>query len=64
VQQSNWAARFFDRIEEVAPLLDPSFVAGIRAGGAYTGQQVIRATNKRTEHFRAVQGWFSTYHLV
>jgi aspartyl-tRNA(Asn)/glutamyl-tRNA(Gln) amidotransferase subunit A len=64
LQQSNWAARFFDRIEELAPLLDPSFVAGIRAGGAYTGQQVIRATYKRTEHFRTVQSWFSAYHLV
>jgi aspartyl-tRNA(Asn)/glutamyl-tRNA(Gln) amidotransferase subunit A len=64
LQQSNWAARFFDRIEELAPLLDPSFVEGIRACGAYTGQQVMRATYKRTEHFRAVQSWFSTYRLV
>ena len=64
LQQSNWAARFFDRIEELAPLLDPSFVEGIRAGGAYSGQQITRATYKRTEHFRTVQGWFSTYDLV
>lgn len=64
LQQSNWAARFFDRIDEVAPLLDPSFVEGIRAGGAYTGQQAMRATYKRTEHFRVVQRWFNTYDLV
>jgi aspartyl-tRNA(Asn)/glutamyl-tRNA(Gln) amidotransferase subunit A len=64
LQQSNWAARFYDRIEELAPLLDPSFVEGIRAGGAYSGQQITRATYKRTEHFRTVQGWFSSYDLV
>jgi aspartyl-tRNA(Asn)/glutamyl-tRNA(Gln) amidotransferase subunit A len=64
LQQSNWAARFYDRIDELAPLLDPSFVEGIRAGGAYSGQQITRATYKRTEHFRTVQGWFSTYDLV
>lgn len=39
LQQSNWAARFHARIDEVAPQLDPSFVEGIKAGGAYTGQQ-------------------------
>jgi aspartyl-tRNA(Asn)/glutamyl-tRNA(Gln) amidotransferase subunit A len=64
LQQSNWAARFYDRIEELAPLLDPSFVDGIRAGGAYSGLQITRATYKRTEHFRTVQGWFSSYDLV
>jgi aspartyl-tRNA(Asn)/glutamyl-tRNA(Gln) amidotransferase subunit A len=64
LQQSNWAARFFDRIDELAPLLDPSLVEGIRAGGTYSGQQITRATYKRTEHFRTVQGWFSTYDLV
>ncbi|MDB5875980.1 MAG: hypothetical protein JWQ07_5422 [Ramlibacter sp.] len=64
LQQSNWAARFFDRIEGLAPLLDPSFAEGIRAGGAYSGQQITRATYKRTEHFRTVQGWFGTYDLV
>ncbi|MDB5581872.1 MAG: hypothetical protein JWR80_7048 [Bradyrhizobium sp.] len=64
LQQSNWAARFFDRIEELAPVLDPSFVEGIRAGGAYTGLQITRATYKRTEHFRTVQNWFGAYDLV
>lgn len=64
LQQSNWAARFFDRIEEVAPKLDPSFVEGIRAGGGYTGQQLLRATYKRTQHFRVVQSWFAKYDFV
>jgi aspartyl-tRNA(Asn)/glutamyl-tRNA(Gln) amidotransferase subunit A len=64
LQQSNWAARFFDRIDELEPQLDPSFVEGIRAGGVYSGQQVTRATYKRTEHFRTVQGWFGSYDLV
>ncbi|AXK80760.1 amidase [Pseudolabrys taiwanensis] len=64
LQQSNWAARFFARIDEVAPQLDPSFVDGIRAGGAYSGQQLLQATYKRTAHFRMVQGWFATYDLI
>lgn len=64
LQQSNWAARFFARIDEVAPKLDPSFVEGIRAGGAYSGQQLLQATYKRTQHFRTVQGWFAKYDLV
>lgn len=64
LQQSNWAARFYDRIDEVAANLDPSFVEGIRAGGAYTGQQLLRATYKRTQHFREVQGWFANYDFV
>lgn len=64
LQQSNWAARFFARIDEVAPELDPSFVEGIRAGGDYSGQQLLQATYKRTQHFRTVQGWFAKYDLV
>lgn len=64
LQQSNWAARFFARIDEVEDKIDPTFAAGIRAGGAYTGQQLLQATYKRTQHYRAVQGWFETYDLV
>ena len=64
LQQSNWAARFFATIDKVEPQIDPSFAEGIRAGGAYTGQQLLQATYKRTQHFRTVQGWFQTYDLV
>ena len=64
LQQSNWAARFYARIDEVASSLDPSFVEGIRAGGAYTGQQLLQATYKRTTHFRTAQAWFSKYDLI
>jgi aspartyl-tRNA(Asn)/glutamyl-tRNA(Gln) amidotransferase subunit A len=64
LQQSNWAARFFAKIDEVAPKLDPSFVEGIRVGGTYSGQQLLQATYKRTTHFRAVQSWFATYDFV
>src|SRR6185437_3601647 len=38
LQQANWAARFGKTIDQVAPRMDPSFVDGIRAGMAYTGQ--------------------------
>lgn len=64
LQQSNWAARFFARLEDVADQLDPSFVEGIRAGGAYSGQDLLQATYKRTQHYRTVQDWFEKYDLV
>jgi aspartyl-tRNA(Asn)/glutamyl-tRNA(Gln) amidotransferase subunit A len=64
LQQSNWAARFHSQLDKVEAQLDPSFVQGIREGGGYTGQQLLHATYKRTQHFRAVQGWFATYDLV
>ena len=64
LQQSNWAARYFARLGEVEAKIEPGFAAGIRAGGAYTGQQLLAATVKRTELFRKVQGWFERCDLV
>ena len=64
LQQSNWAARYFARLAEVESKIEPGFAAGIRAGGAYTGQQLLAATLKRTEYFRKVQGWFERCDLV
>jgi aspartyl-tRNA(Asn)/glutamyl-tRNA(Gln) amidotransferase subunit A len=64
LQQSNWAARFYAKLSEVETRLDPNFVDGIRAGGEYSGQQLLQATYKRTQHFRTVQRWFVDYDLV
>jgi aspartyl-tRNA(Asn)/glutamyl-tRNA(Gln) amidotransferase subunit A len=64
LQQSNWAARFFAKLGEVESKIEPGFAAGIRAGGAYSGQQLLAATVKRTEFFRKVQGWFERCDLV
>ena len=64
LQQSNWAARFFARLKEVADQLDPSFVEGIRAGGNYSGQDLLQATYKRTQYYRAVQDSFEQYDLI
>lgn len=64
LQQSNWAARFFANLGDVEGKLDPDFVEGIRAGGAYSGQQLLEAIYKRTQHFRTVQQWFTKYDLV
>jgi aspartyl-tRNA(Asn)/glutamyl-tRNA(Gln) amidotransferase subunit A len=64
LQQSNWGARFYAKLDEVAAQLDQSFVDGIRAGGEYSGQQLLQATYKRTQYFRTVQGWFVAYDLV
>ena len=64
LQQSNWAARYFASLGEVEAKIEPGFAAGIRAGGAYTGQQLLAATVKRTELFRKVQGWFEGCDLV
>ena len=64
LQQSNWAARYFARLAEVESKIEPGFAEGIRAGGAYTGQQLLAATVKRTELFRKVQAWFERCDLV
>ncbi len=64
LQQANWAMRFFERLDEVGDRLDPSFVEGIRAGGAYTGMQLQRAVYRRTELYRAVQSWFTSFDFV
>lgn len=64
LQQSNWAARFFAKLDEVKDQLEPGFVEGIRAGGAYTGPQLLAAIYKRTAIFRAVQGWFAKFDFV
>ncbi len=64
LQQSNWAARFYARLAEVEPNIEPAFAAGIRAGGGYSGQELLAATVKRTEFFRAVQDWFERCDLV
>jgi aspartyl-tRNA(Asn)/glutamyl-tRNA(Gln) amidotransferase subunit A len=64
LQQSNWAARFFARLAEVEDQLEPGFVEGIRAGGAYTGQQLLGATYKRTTIFRTVNAWFGKFDFV
>jgi aspartyl-tRNA(Asn)/glutamyl-tRNA(Gln) amidotransferase subunit A len=44
--------------------MDPSFVEGIRAGGALSGQAVTHAGYQRTQIFRAVQGWFQRWDFV
>ena len=47
LQQSNWAARFYARLAEVEPKIEPGFAEGIRAGNLYinrgtTGAVVLR----------------------
>ncbi|WP_162913184.1 amidase [Rhodospirillaceae bacterium SYSU D60014] len=64
LQQSNWAARFFDRIDEIEAKIDSSFAAGIREGGSYSGLELQRALYKRTELFRKTQSWFDSHDFV
>ena len=64
LQQSNWASRYFAKLAEVEAKIEPGFAEGIRQGGAYTGQQLLAATAKRTEFFRMVQGWLDKCDLV
>ena len=64
LQQSNWAARLYRNLAQVEAQIEPAFAAGIRAGGAYSGQELLAATVKRTEFFRAVQAWFERCDLV
>jgi aspartyl-tRNA(Asn)/glutamyl-tRNA(Gln) amidotransferase subunit A len=64
LQQSNWAARYYAKLAEVESQIEPAFAEGIRAGGEYTGQQLLAATVKRTQFFRAVQTWFDRCDIV
>lgn len=64
LQQSNWAARYYAKLAEVESQIEPGFAEGIRAGGEYTGQQLLAATVKRTQFFRAVQTWFDRCDIV
>jgi aspartyl-tRNA(Asn)/glutamyl-tRNA(Gln) amidotransferase subunit A len=57
LQQSNWAGRFGAQLDKVADRLDPPFVEAIRTALAYSGQDLLRATYKRTQFFRLVQSW-------
>lgn len=59
LQQSNWAARFGNEVETDGDRMDPSLVAGIREGLAYSGPEIQAAMYARTRLFRAVQGWFN-----
>jgi aspartyl-tRNA(Asn)/glutamyl-tRNA(Gln) amidotransferase subunit A len=64
LQQSNWASRWFARLEEVRDRIEPGFARGIADGGACTGPQLMAAIQKRTEIFRMVQGWFGKFDLI
>jgi aspartyl-tRNA(Asn)/glutamyl-tRNA(Gln) amidotransferase subunit A len=64
LQQSNWAARWFAKLDQIRDKIDPGFAQGIAEGGAYTGLQLMAAIQKRTEIFRMVQGWFGKYDLI
>ena len=64
LQQSNWAARFGKDVDANEERMDPSFVAGIREGGKYSGTQLQQAMYKRTQIFRTVQGWFGEFDFI
>ncbi|MCK6453088.1 MAG: amidase [Alphaproteobacteria bacterium] len=64
LQQSNWAARFGQRIDAIERDIDPSFAQGIRAALGYSGQDVVQATYKRTQFFRMVQTWLGDADFV
>jgi aspartyl-tRNA(Asn)/glutamyl-tRNA(Gln) amidotransferase subunit A len=64
LQQVNWAARFAVRLEEIRPEIDASYAQGIAEGAALSGLALQRAIQKRTDIFRAVQGWFGEVDFV
>ncbi|MSQ19225.1 MAG: amidase [Betaproteobacteria bacterium] len=61
LQQVNWAGRFAVPDEATAAMMDPGFVAGIRAGAAISGNELNAAIYKRTSYFRMVQTWFQSF---
>ena len=64
LQQMNWAARFAAKLEEIRPQIDASYAQGIAEGAALSGLDLQRAIQKRTDIFRAVQGWFRNLDFV
>ncbi len=64
LQQVNWAGRFAQPDEATAAMMDPGFVAGIRAGGAISGKELNAAIYKRTSYFRIVQAWFQSFDWI
>jgi aspartyl-tRNA(Asn)/glutamyl-tRNA(Gln) amidotransferase subunit A len=64
LQQSNWAGRLGAQLDKVADRLEPEFADAIRVALAYSGQDLLRATYKRTQFFRLVQSWFRDAEFV
>jgi aspartyl-tRNA(Asn)/glutamyl-tRNA(Gln) amidotransferase subunit A len=58
LQQSNWAGRLGAQLDKVSDTIEPDFADAIRVALGYSGQDLLRATYKRTQFFRLVQGWF------
>jgi aspartyl-tRNA(Asn)/glutamyl-tRNA(Gln) amidotransferase subunit A len=58
LQQNNWAGRFATPDEETARIMDPGFVAGVRAAHGMSGAELSKAVYRRTAYFRTVQAWF------
>jgi len=64
LQQSNWGARLGAQIDKVADQLDPPLAEAVRGALLFSGQDVIKATYKRTQFFRLVQSWFAEVDFV
>jgi aspartyl-tRNA(Asn)/glutamyl-tRNA(Gln) amidotransferase subunit A len=64
LQQSNWGARLGAQIDKVGDQLDPPLAEAVRAALLFSGQDVIKATYKRTQFFRLVQSWFADADFV
>jgi aspartyl-tRNA(Asn)/glutamyl-tRNA(Gln) amidotransferase subunit A len=58
LQQSNWAGRLGAQLDKVVDRIEPAFADAIRVALGYSGQDLLRATYKRTQFFRLVQSWF------
>jgi aspartyl-tRNA(Asn)/glutamyl-tRNA(Gln) amidotransferase subunit A len=64
LQQMNWAGRFALPDDATARMMDPGFVAGIRAGDAISGKELNAALYKRSSYFRIVQAWFQSFDWI
>ncbi len=64
LQQVNWAGRFAQPDDTTAKIMDPGFVAGLRAGAAISGKELNAALYKRTSYFRLVQAWFQSFDWI
>ena len=64
LQQMNWYGRFGVPDDPAAKMMDPGFVAGVRAGAVTSGVELNAAIYKRTAFFRLVQAWFQQFDWV
>ncbi|MDP6563819.1 MAG: amidase family protein [Alphaproteobacteria bacterium] len=64
ITHSVWASRFQHLVAQSANRMDPSLLAQVGKGNAYSAVELQDAARLRSELFRQVQGWFEDHDLI